>query len=229
MPARPTILGTAAVARVVSRPSVRETMTRQFMIRISYGLPLIALLLIGASSACTAANADMSITIGGRIGPLQFDRSTTRSIIAFAGRPDARRRSRFPARTVTYTALGYDCRRTPIGWRFGLTYKGPYCTTVFFVNRRTGRLVAFQTSSGHYVGPRGVRVGTPSAVAERLLHQHLRAACGENLGFRTSRVSLTLEFVGGSLRPGGSVVGAHLADLVVTSRRHDVGVEASLC
>ena len=200
------------------------------MIRIASRLLLIALVLIGASSAGRAANADVSITIDGRIGRLQLDRSTRRSIVAFAGKPDAQRRSRFPPpQVVAYTALGYDCRRTDIGWRTGLTNKGPYCTTVFFVNARTGRLVAFETSSRHYVGPRGVRVGTPSAVAERLLHQRLRQACSANLGFTTRRVSLTFEFIGGSLRPGGAVVGAHLADMVATSRQHDVGVEASLC
>jgi hypothetical protein len=190
---------------------------------------LIALLLGCASSARTAADADVSITIDGRIGPLQLDRDTARSIVAFAGRPDALRRSRYPAQTTAYTALGYDCRRTQIGWTFDLTYRGPYCTTVFYVNRRTARLADFVTSSGHYVGPRGVRVGTPSAAAERLLHQRLRAACGENLGFTTSRALLTLEFIGGSVRRDRSVVGAHLADVVLTSPRHDVGVYASLC
>jgi hypothetical protein len=187
-------------------------------------------LLVGVG--CSAHQSTVGqgvVTIDGRIGSLQLDRSTTRSIVAFAGRPDARRRSRFPAQVVAYTALGYGCRRKQIGWRFGLTYKGPYCTTVFFVNRRTGRLADFETSSRHYVGPHRVRVGTPSAVAERRLHQRLRSACGENLGFTTSRVFLTLEFVGGSVRPDRTVVGAHLADLVLTSRRYDVGVYASLC
>jgi hypothetical protein len=204
-------------------------MTRQFMIRTACALPLLALLLGCASSAGTAANADTAITIDGRVGPLQLDRSTTRSIVAFAGRPDALRRSRYPAQAVAYTALGYDCRRTQVGWRFGLTNKGPYCTTVFYVNRRTGRLADFITSSRRYVGPRGVRVGTPSAVAERRLHQHLRLGCSKNLGFTTSRAKLTLEFIGGSVRRDQSVVGAHLADMALTSQRHDVGLYASLC
>ena len=199
------------------------------MIRAACRLPLIALLLLGTSSAGAAPDAAVSITIDGRIGPLQIDRSTTRSIVGFAGRPDARRTSRFAAPFAAYTALGYDCRRTDVGWRSAVTPKGPYCTTVFFVNGRTGRLVAFETSSRRYVGPRAVRVGTRSAVAERLLHRRLLSGCGQYLGFTTNRVSLTLDFIAGTVRPDRSVVGAHLADMTVTSRRHDVGVEASLC
>jgi hypothetical protein len=186
-------------------------------------------LLLGTATACAGADADVSIGTDGRIGSLQLDRSTTRSIVAVAGRPDAFRRGRFAGQVVTYTALGYSCRRTEVGWTFGLTYRGPFCTTVFFLSRRTGRLADFITSSRHYVGPRGVRVGTNGAVAERLLHQRLRRACGENLGFTTSRALLTLEFVGGSVRPNRSVVGAHVQDLVLTSARHDVGLYASLC
>jgi hypothetical protein len=51
----------------------------------------------------------------------------------------------------------------------------------------------------------------------------------ENLGFTTNRALLTLEFIGGSVRGDRSVVGAHLADVVLTSPRHDVGVYASVC
>ncbi|HEX6700981.1 MAG TPA: hypothetical protein VF101_09655 [Gaiellaceae bacterium] len=192
---------------------------------------LFALLLVAATSAGAARQADVSITIDGRIGPLQLDRSTARSIVAFAGRPDAVPWSRFASQYAAYTALGYSCRPTDIGWRFALTpaYKGPFCKTVFYVNRRTGRLADFETSSRQYVGPRGLRVGMQSAIAERRLHQHLRQACGANVGFTTRRADLTLEFVGGSMRPDQSVVGAHLADMVLTSLRHDVGVYALLC
>jgi hypothetical protein len=203
-------------------------MMARIMIRSARWVPLIVLVL-GASPAGAARDANVAFSIDGRIGSLQLDRSTARAVIAFAGRPDAVHWSRFDSRFAGYIALGYDCRRKDVGWRFGLTYKGPYCTTVFFVNRRTGRFADFETSSRNYVGPRGVRVGTRSAVAERLLHQRLRSACGENLGFTTRRALLTLEFVGGSVGPARHVVGAHLADIVLTSPRHDVGLYASLC
>jgi hypothetical protein len=130
---------------------------------------------------------------------------------------------------MSYLALGYGCRRKGSQATFGLTLKGPFCTTVFFVNGRTHKLADFFTASRRYVGPRGVRVGAPSSVAERLLHRHLRRACGENLGFRTSAGQLTIEFAGGSERKDRSVVGAHIQDFVLTSRRHDVGVYGSLC
>jgi hypothetical protein len=130
---------------------------------------------------------------------------------------------------VGYTALGYDCRRKDVGWRSALTYKGPYCTTVFFVNRRTGILADFETSSQYYVGPAWRLCRHTERRCRTPASPTLLSGCGQFLGFTTSRVSLTLDFIGGTVRPDRSVVGAHLADITVTSRRHDVGVEASLC
>jgi len=49
------------------------------------------------------------VTAGGRIGVLQIDESTRADVIAFAGPPDAERRSREGSAQPRYLALGYGC------------------------------------------------------------------------------------------------------------------------
>lgn len=188
-----------------------------------------AVMLSGSSSATGSARSDISISSSGRIGSLQLDKSTRTSVVAAMGRPDAVRASRYVAAHVSYVALGYDCHTAEGHRTLELTYRGPYCTTVFLINRRTRKLADFFTGSRRYVGPGGIHVGTPSAVAERVLHQRLRRACGENLSVESRAARMTIEFAGGTERSDRHIVGAHLQDFVLTSRRHDVGLYPSLC
>src|SRR2546423_2315869 len=132
-----------------------------------------AVMLFGSSSATGSARSGIPITGSGRIGTLQLDESTRAAVVAAMGRPAAARASRFVAAPVSYVALGYDCHAMEGQRTLGLTSRGPYCTTVFMINRRTGKLADFYTGSRRYVGPGGIHVGTPSAVAERALHQRL--------------------------------------------------------
>ena len=188
-----------------------------------------AVMLLGSSPAASSAPSVISISSSGRIGSLQLDKSTRKSVVATTGRPAAVRTSRFAGSRVSYVALGYDCHDVEGRRTLGLTLRGPYCTTVFLINRRTGKLTDFFSGSQRYRGPGGIRVGTPSAVAERALHQRLRRACGENLGLASRAAQLTIEFAGGRERSDRSIVGAHLQDFALTSRRHDVGLYPYLC
>src|SRR6266508_734366 len=176
-----------------------------------------AVMLLGSSPAAGSAPSVISISSSGK------------SVVARTGRPAAVRTSRFAGSRVSYVALGYDCHDVEGRRTLGLTLRGPYCTTVFLINRRTGKLTDFFSGSQRYRGPGGIRVGTPSAVAERALHQRLRRACGENLGLASRAAQLTIEFASGRERSDRSIVGAHLEDFALTSRRHDVGLYPYLC
>ncbi len=126
-----------------------------------------AVMLLGSSPAASSAPSVISISSSGRIGSLQLDKSTRKSVVARTGRPAAVRTSRSAGSRVSYVALGYDCHDVEGRRTLGLTLRGPYCTTVFLINRRTGKLADFFSGSQRYRGPGGIRVGTPSAVAER--------------------------------------------------------------
>jgi hypothetical protein len=188
-----------------------------------------AVMLSGSSLATGSARSGISITRSGRIGSLQLDKSTRAAVVAAMGRPAAVRAGRFIAAHVSYVALGYDCQSAQGHRTLELTYRGPYCTTVFMINRRTGKLADFYTGSRQFEGPGGIHVGIPSAVAERVLHQRLRQACGQTLGGDTRTARMTIEFAGGTVRSDGHVVGAHLWYFVLSSRRHDVGLYRTLC
>jgi hypothetical protein len=213
-------------------PGPRPNAIRTGLRRVGYLcflLALAALHLATTSSSRASAQATVLLASRGQIGHLQLDRSSKAAIIAASGAPDAARTGRFAGEDASYVALGYSCHRANSRGTFGLTTKGPFCATAFFVSSKTGRLADFFTGSGKYVGPHGLRVGTSSSVAERLLHQRLRRACDENLSIKSSLARLTIEFAGGSEGNDRSVVGAHIEDFVLTSRRHDVGVYAYLC
>jgi hypothetical protein len=198
---------------------------------LAYTVPVLAvvLMLSGSFLATGSADSDISIRRSGRIGSLRLDKSTRTSVVATIGRPDAIRAGRFAGAHLSYVALGYDCRGEERQGTLGLTLRGPYCKTVFLINARTRKLADFFSGSRRYTGPGGIRVGTPSAVAESVLHQRLRRACGETLGLSSRAARLTIEFAGGAERGDRSIVGAHLQDFALTSRQHDVGLYAYLC
>jgi len=95
-----------------------------------------------------------------------MDRSTRADVIAVAGRPDVERRG-VEYDATPYIALGYACSSKPNDDAFpvletpGTGRTGPYCKTVFWVNRRTRRLGDFYTSSVRYSERHGVRIGMP--------------------------------------------------------------------
>ncbi|HEX6700607.1 MAG TPA: hypothetical protein VF101_07735 [Gaiellaceae bacterium] len=102
----------------------------------------------------------------------------------------------------------------------------PPCRTVFFVDRRSGRLETFFTSAARYQEAHGVRIGMPTPAAERLLHRRLFAGCGTSIFLSSARGDLTIHFAGGTSPGEGRmrVTGGHVAAFVLHSRRRDAGV-----
>jgi hypothetical protein len=127
----------------------------------------VVLALVIPALGCSAhEHPSAALTQTGRIGPLRTDVSTRADVIAFAGPPDAEQPGRYSIFNP-YRALGYDCsKKRDYGWPLD---NRTWCKTVFFVNRRTGRLGDFYTESSRYYERDGVHIGTPTARAERLL------------------------------------------------------------
>jgi hypothetical protein len=159
-----------------------------------------------------------------------MDRSSRADVIAVAGRPDAELRG-VEFDSTPYTALGYRCSarlkdeefpvlETPQSGRHG-----PSCNTVFWINRRTGRLGDFYTSSGRYTESHGVRIGMPTARAEHFVHKLVYVGCEENIHLG----GLTIAFAGGSPRKlrssaGLHLVGGHVFAFALHGGRSDIGI-----
>jgi hypothetical protein len=155
---------------------------------------------------------------------LHLDRSDRAAVIAFAGQPDAERGGQAPGGYAPYDALGYGCGTraapdaTPLEGRLS-------CRTVFFINRRTGRLETFFTSAARYSEGHRVRIGMPTAAAERRLHKRLFEGCEENIYLSSATADLTIGFSGGTFRrPSLHVTGGHVYAFVLHSHRADAGV-----
>jgi hypothetical protein len=170
------------------------------------------------------------LNVSGQLGPLRVDESVRRQVVAFAGRPDAERRGRNTAASSSgserYDALGYGC-----AWNAGhgalplvQPQPSPDCRTVFFIETRSGRLGLVYTSDAHYREGHGVRVGMPTAEAERLLGRRLRVGCETTIHLSGPRASLTASFGGGALRRNGTVTGGHVSALVLHGLQHDPGI-----
>ena len=193
---------------------------------------MLAAALVTASvlvpAACAGApnphRAAIVVSASGRIGKLRIGLSDARTVVAFAGRPDADRRgSEFGS--ARYWALGYGCSHGSSGKTWPLLPKGPYCRTVFWINARTGKLGDFYTTSPRYAESHGVRIGMPTAVAEHILHRRVYVGCEENLAIGL----LTVAFEGGvgrttSVSSGLRLVGGHVYGFAVHGGRSDVGV-----
>jgi hypothetical protein len=158
------------------------------------------------------------ITTTGRIGPLQAGRSRRAGIVAFAGRPDAQGGGR------GYRSLGYGCAKRYAEPLFQVGDGGPYCRTVFFLNAASGRLGDVYTSSRRYVESSGVRIGMPTAEAERRLHRLAIGGCADTIRLR----SLTVPIAGGTYRQLRSgelhIVGGRVEAFVLHSASDSVGV-----
>jgi hypothetical protein len=197
---------------------------------------LVTGLLLMVASVCGCGHhaarprqAHRSITFGvnGRIGPLRVDVSDRRDVIAFLGRPDAERRARtdqedFRA-NIPYDALGYGCSANPGPDAMSLVRAGPRCRTVFFIDRR-GRLGLFVTTQARYVEKHGVRIGMPTAKAERLLRQRLHVGCVADIFLSSPHATMSVSFDGGTLRHDGTLRGGHVSLFVLHGEHHDIGL-----
>jgi hypothetical protein len=146
-------------------------------------------------------------------------------VIRFAGRPSAERTGRF-LNYAPYRALGYGCTGKRAADRVELVQGGPYCRTAFFLDRKTGKLDTFFTSSPEYSEGHGVRIGMAQAAAERLLHRRLTAGCTDALHFESATGLLSIAFSGGKeSKYTTAVKGAHVDAFVVHGKRgRDLGI-----
>jgi hypothetical protein len=185
----------------------------------------------GCGSDVHRTAADRRIDAVGHIGPLRLNHSKRDDVIAFAGRPEAEWRwpgtggSALASGYPPYRALGYDCagnvartRVLPPG-----VYPDAYlpaCRTIFFINSKTGGLMSFLTTDPRYSESHGVRVGMPTAVAERLLHKRVYAiGCNyADLSFGGYATLLLIQFTGGVAKPPHyALIGGHVGDFHVST------------
>ena len=68
----------------------------------------------------------------------------------------------------------------------------------------------------------GVRIGMPTATAERLLHRRVFVGCEATVSI--GKLPLTIAFADGHRGPDGRLVGGHVYAFVLHSRSHDLGV-----
>jgi hypothetical protein len=197
-------------------------------------LVVLILLASGCGSGHSAVRAIVSQT--GQIGPLRMDRSTRGDVVSFVGRPDAERNGAegIGAGAQHFRALGYDCSEKPHDDAFGLRYPpngraGPFCETVFWISRRTGRLGDFYTTSARYSESHGVRIGMRTAEAEHRTHELAYVGCGESIFVGPGGRDLTIALDGGTAHKlrgstGIHLVGGHVYAFALHDRSSEVGV-----
>jgi hypothetical protein len=127
------------------------------------------------------------ITTSGRIGQLQLGVSTASDIISHLGTPEASGVSTFEVPDLPgFQALGYDCAPTQIPGGSPIhpypTTRGPYCRTLYYINRSTGRLAGFGTTSTRYATAAGTTIGTTVGEALRRERQPQFYPYGCNVG-----------------------------------------------
>lgn len=176
----------------------------------------------GCSSSHGSGSRRVVVTATGRIGPLHVDRSERADVISFAGRPESERRGRY-IDYLPFDALGYGCK----GKRVTDSAGTPRCKTIFYLDARSGRLAILYTENARFTDVRGIHVGTPTAVAERLAHKRVISGCFDGFGFPTKSAFLVMWFYGGKhvvRHRLPHLVGGHVGLLVVHSRRLNPGV-----
>jgi hypothetical protein len=157
----------------------------------------------------------------GMIGSLQMNRSTLAQVIAFAGRPSVERRHH--DRYVAYTVLGYGCAEGPGTKKYWASYPIACRTSFYLVD---GRLSLFITQDPRFALAGGVRIGTPTARAERVLHRRAFSGCNDAIGVQGKQTRLALPLAGGNVHVVGkklSVVGGRVEGIYLHGRR-DPGV-----
>ena len=140
-------------------------------------LAAIAAVVLLIASACGGSSPPHRVavvTAAGRVGPLQLGVSDWDAIVAYAGDWEEQLTTKGGPGFPVYTGLGYGCDRK------GPTFNPPPgnkvsaflgCDTTYIVNRKTDRLVAFQTYSSDFRTPNGIRPGMAQDTADRLEHQ----------------------------------------------------------
>jgi hypothetical protein len=99
---------------------------------------------------------------------------------------------------------------------------------VFFVDARSGQLGVVYTDDPRYRESHGVRIGMPTAEAERLLRRRLHGGCMTAIYLKSGRATLTVAFSGGRVRRDGTVVGGRVVAFMLHGLRHDPGIAECL-
>lgn len=203
-------------------------------VRVIVGVVLICGVLgLAVPSAPLAASSEQrggggELTLSGRVGTLQFDRSTEKGIVAFAGQPGATGPGSFGNREPRYLAMGYGCREHggPLLWHVD---HFDFCRTVFFLSTHTRRLVAFRTLSQTY-SFRGARTGMATLGVQHVTRGRAGSGCfpGFVFGSRRDHASVWGFVEGGRERfrrhHGEEIVGGHLRVLESESHRYPIGL-----
>ncbi|HEY3920623.1 MAG TPA: hypothetical protein VGL76_00755 [Gaiellaceae bacterium] len=161
----------------------------------------ISAVLCAAAVVCAPAGAGVSggagaITAGGKVGPLQIDKSNRAAVVAFAGKPDAEVQS-ITYGLSKYDALGYGCSSTSANDNFTLANDGPYCQTAFFIDTAHKSLEDFITTSSSYHMTNGIHIGTTVSAAQRALHTRADRSCLVVLKVDGQKALLRINFTGG--------------------------------
>lgn len=202
-------------------------------VRVVMGAVLACgVLALAVPSALLAAAGERrgggELTLGGRVGTLQFDQSTKAGVVAFAGPPGASGMGTFGNREPRYLAMGYGCREHggPLLWHVD---HFDFCQTVFFLSAHTKRLVAFRTLSQSY-SFRGARTGMATLGVQHVTHGQAGNGCfpGFVFGSRHNHASVW-GFVDGGRETFGRhhrlrIVGGHLRVLESESHRYPIGL-----
>jgi hypothetical protein len=175
---------------------------------------LAAVTLTGCAFHHWSGSGRIVVSATGRIGPLRVDESGRADVISFAGQPDSESHGRSYAAAPPFDALGYGCRGKVATDKYGI----PRCKTIFYLDSRSGKLALLYTEDKRYVDPHGVHVGTPTPVAERLLHRRPFNGCYSGFRFETKTGFLVMWLY------GGKGVGDHVGLLVVHSQHLNPGV-----
>jgi len=122
------------------------------------------------------------------------------------------------------THSGYGCGAHAGGDTLPLVHGGPRCRTVFFIDARSGRLGLFYTIQPRYVESHGVRVGMPTATAERLLRQRVIVGCMAAIRLSSRHALLTVAFAGGTITRKPALRGGHVSLFALHGDRHDPGL-----
>ena len=191
---------------------------------------VLFLLVVAVALACANGRQQGGsgiVTTSGRIGLLQLDHSTRKSVVASADRPDVETLGKAGS-GGRYDALGYDCDSRPGRDRLPLRGEssrgGPYCRTAYYIDRKTGLLETFFTTASRFSQSDGVRVGMAAATAERLLHKRRRVGCATDIYLYAANATMAVAFVGGKVQPSHYVVGGRVFGFVPHSKRRDAGI-----
>jgi hypothetical protein len=150
-----------------------------------------------------------------------MNRSTAAQVIAFAGRPSVERRHH--GRYVAYTVLGYGCAEGAGTEKYWASYPIACRTSFYLVG---GRLSLFITQDPRFALAGGVRIGTPTARAERVLHRRAFSGCNDAIGVQRKQTRLALPLSGARLNVVGKklyAVGGRVDGFYLHGRR-DPGV-----